>query len=243
MRNPKWHRDEIILALELYFSPDRGSIDASNPKILELSKLLNSLPLIQDRPDKEKFRNANGVSLKMSNFLSLDKENYSGKGMSRRSKLDEEVFKEFYRQRKLLNDIASKIKQIGTYEEVMKKVAAIEEDEQTIRDVVKEGATLYKLHKVKERDIRIVKRKKEKVLALKGKLICEVCDFDFFEFYGAIGYGFIECHHKTPLASLEIPTDTSLEDLALVCSNCHRILHRKINELTVEVLRRLIKNS
>lgn len=243
MRNPKWHRDEIILALELYFSPDRGSIDASNPKILELSKLLNSLPLIQDRPDKEKFRNANGVSLKMSNFLSLDKENYPGKGMSRHSKLDEEVFKEFYSQRKLLNDIASKIKQIGTYEEVMKKVAAIEEDEQTIRDTVREGATLYKLHKVKERDTRIVKSKKAKVLALKGKLICEVCDFDFFEFYGAIGYGFIECHHRTPLASLEIPTDTSLEDLALVCSNCHRILHRKINELTVEVLRRLIKNS
>jgi hypothetical protein len=35
-RNPKWHRDEIILALDLYLDKERGSIDKSNPKIIEL---------------------------------------------------------------------------------------------------------------------------------------------------------------------------------------------------------------
>ncbi len=64
MRNPKWHRDEIILALDLYFTKDRGSIDSGNPKIFELSKTLNALPLFSDRPDREKFRNTNGVTLK-----------------------------------------------------------------------------------------------------------------------------------------------------------------------------------
>ena len=53
MRNPKWHRDEIILALDLYFSADRGSIDDKNKKIIELSRVLNKLPLFPDRPDEE----------------------------------------------------------------------------------------------------------------------------------------------------------------------------------------------
>ena len=94
MHNPKWHRDEIILALDLYFSTDRGSIDDKNPRIIELSKTLNDLPLFPDRPDEEKFRNANGVTLKLSNFLSIDPD-YKGKGMTGGSKLDEQVFKEF----------------------------------------------------------------------------------------------------------------------------------------------------
>lgn len=78
MRNPKWHRDEIILALDLYFSADRGSIDDKNKKIVELSQVLNKLPLFPERPDEEKFRNPNGVTLKLSNFLAFDP-TYKGK--------------------------------------------------------------------------------------------------------------------------------------------------------------------
>lgn len=87
MRNPKWHRDEIILALNLYLDPYRGSIDSRNPNIIELSNLLNMLPIFEVKPDSEKFRNPNGVSLKMSNFLALDPK-YHGRGMSSYSKLD-----------------------------------------------------------------------------------------------------------------------------------------------------------
>ena len=93
-RNPKWHRDEIILALDLYFDKDRGSIDKNNPRIIELSHLLNKLPLFTDRPDAERFRNPNGVTLKLSNFLALD-ETYEGKGMRSFSKGDAKVFAEF----------------------------------------------------------------------------------------------------------------------------------------------------
>lgn len=51
MRNPKWNRDEIILALDLYFDKERGSIDANNSKIIELSNLLNSLSIFENKPD------------------------------------------------------------------------------------------------------------------------------------------------------------------------------------------------
>jgi len=41
MRNPKWHRDKVILALDLYFRLEAGQVHASNPEIIELSALLN----------------------------------------------------------------------------------------------------------------------------------------------------------------------------------------------------------
>ena len=81
MRNPKWHRDEIILALDLYFSPDRGSIDDKNPKVIVLSRVLNALPLFPERPDEGKFRNPNGVALKLANFLPFDS-TYHAEGVS-----------------------------------------------------------------------------------------------------------------------------------------------------------------
>lgn len=81
MRNPKWHRDEIILALDLYFSTNRGSIDKNNPRIIELSHMLNRLPLFPDRPDEMKFRNVNGVVYKLSNFLPFD-EGYKGRRLA-----------------------------------------------------------------------------------------------------------------------------------------------------------------
>lgn len=151
MRNPKWHRDEIILALDLYFDEDRGSIDDKNKKIIALSRTLNELPLFQDRPDKERFRNANGVTLKLSNFLALDPD-YHGKGMTSLSTLDRAVFEEFYQQRQLLRRIAAEIRQISSDPSLRQQLQSVEEDEQTINDSVSEGQILYKYHKVIERN-------------------------------------------------------------------------------------------
>ena len=127
MRNPKWHRDEIILALDLYFRDDRGSIDKSNDKIIELSTVLNKLPLFPDRPDAEKFRNPNGVTLKLSNFLALDG-NYGGKGMQSYSKLDSEVFTEFAHDRMRLKAIANEIRKIAFDQKLKEKIYKIEDN-------------------------------------------------------------------------------------------------------------------
>jgi 5-methylcytosine-specific restriction protein A len=240
MRNPKWHRDEIILALDLYFTKNRGSIDDKNPKIIELSKILNALPLFSDRPDREKFRNANGVTLKLSNFLAFDP-SYSGKGMTSGSKLDREVFYEFKDHTGSLRSIASQIKMIAANPNLKEKIYEIEEDDLTRTDCVQEGGILYKLHKVRERDPSIVKHKKDYVYQLTGKLACEACILEFEEYYGKIGKGFIECHHLTPLNTFKAERATTLNDLALVCSNCHRMLHVGIDKISVADLRNMIK--
>lgn len=242
MRNPKWHRDEIILTLDFYFSKDRGSIDSRNPKVIALSKLLNQLPLFPDRPDKETFRNPNGVSLKLSNFLAIDP-NHKGKGMNRSSKLDKEVFFEFEKDQDRLRKLAVEIKKIAADKELSEMLSVVEEDEQTIEDSVEEGQLIYRLHKVRERDSKITKRKKELVLKQTGRLACEACGFDFHSFYGEIGKGFIECHHRTPLANFTVATKTTLEDLGLVCSNCHRMLHKSIDTLKIENLKAWISKT
>ena len=76
---------------------------------------------------------------------------------------------------------------------------------------------------------------------LKGKhLKCEVCGFDFEDKYGQLGAGYIEVHHKQPVSEGERITDLN-NDLVMLCSNCHRIIHRgRDHIITVEELKSII---
>ena len=89
-----------------------------------------------------------------------------------------------------------------------------------------EGQEVYLSHLRRERNRTIIDAKKERVLDEHGRLTCEVCGFDFAAIYGKLGEGYCEVHHKIPLASLAGARVTTLSDLAIVCSNCHRVLHR-----------------
>lgn len=238
MRNPKWHRDEIILALDLYSRLEPGQISSKNPDIEELSVLLNQLPIHDVRPDEAKFRNPNGVSLKLSNFLAID-DDYHGKGMQSFSKLDEKVFKEFESDTERLHNIAKRIRAVSKDIDLSNQLYLInEEDDREFE--VREGSVIYKLHKYRERDSKIIFKKKEIEFRKMGRLPCEACTFDFYKKYGQLGYKYIECHHRTPLSEFSSTSKTTLRDLALVCSNCHRMLHRKVDTLSVEGLRNIL---
>jgi len=67
-----------------------------------------------------------------------------------------------------------------------------------------------------------------------------VCEFDFSIAYGNRGLGFIECHHTKPLATLGTGTKTHIDDLALVCANCHRMIHRRKPWLSIAELKGMI---
>lgn len=89
-----------------------------------------------------------------------------------------------------------------------------------------EGGVRLAWHLVAERDAGIVAAKKADTLAKTGALSCEVCGFDFRRRYGERGNGFCEVHHLNPLSERAGPEETSLADLAIICSNCHRMAHR-----------------
>jgi len=61
----------------------------------------------------------------------------------------------------------------------------------------------------------------------RGRLVCEVpnCGFDFAEVYGEPGHGYAHVHHKKPLGDRASASETKLADLAVVCANCHAMIH------------------
>lgn len=91
-RNPNWKRAELVLALELYLSA--GILDDLDESVVELSDLLNSLDLHERSETGTKFRNANGVSMKLVNFASLDP-SYSGRGLVSTGAATRDVWEEF----------------------------------------------------------------------------------------------------------------------------------------------------
>lgn len=107
----------------------------------------------------------------------------------------------------------------------------------------KEGNPRLVAHLQRERNQKLVQKKKKQALDATGKLSCEVCDFDFESFFGEIGEGFCEVHHLQPLSKMDGEVNTTLEDLAIVCSNCHRILHRHNPMLTSAQLKKAIATN
>ncbi|MBD1226749.1 HNH endonuclease [Xenorhabdus griffiniae] len=106
-----------------------------------------------------------------------------------------------------------------------------------------EGNPRLRLHIMRERNSGLVNKKKESVLDEKGTLKCEVCNFDFLEFYGDVGKGFCEVHHLNPLHKSDGETRTELSDLAIVCSNCHRMIHRKDPMISIKDLSKIINQK
>lgn len=89
-----------------------------------------------------------------------------------------------------------------------------------------EGALKMRRHRTYERN------SKAREECLKGKgYKCSICGFDFEKVYGEIGKGFVEVHHTSFISSFEGKERlTDIEyDLIPVCSNCHFMLHRRLD--------------
>jgi hypothetical protein len=99
-----------------------------------------------------------------------------------------------------------------------------EEDEEQIKS--QEGRIKLRVHKVRERDPKIKNKAIEIFVQHNGSVFCEVCHFSFEEKYGILGKGFIEVHHLKPIAEYNENELTLIDNLKLVCSNCHRMIHR-----------------
>lgn len=87
---------------------------------------------------------------------------------------------------------------------------------------------------------------KLRIAAIKAHgLVCKICGFDFERFYGIHGAGFIEVHHLKPVSQLNESTKVSpIDDMTVVCSNCHRMLHRSKDRILTPVeLRSILKNG
>lgn len=103
---------------------------------------------------------------------------------------------------------------------------------------VDEGGLSLRQHFVRERDRGLRKRKIDSLRKLGRPIDCEVCGFNFERVYGERGHDYCEVHHRRPLHDSG-ETRTTLGDLAILCANCHRMIHRG-EWLAVDALAALI---
>lgn len=113
--------------------------------------------------------------------------------------------------------------------------------------IIEEGYIRSNHVQTKARSKKLVDIAK-KHFSINGKIYCDVCRFNFEDFYGEIGKGFIEIHHLKPIfvygGNVEQSAEEALKNVVPVCSNCHRIIHRKrSNVLPVETLREIIASQ
>lgn len=101
-----------------------------------------------------------------------------------------------------------------------------------------EGNVKYYYGKRYERD-----SKNRRLAIKKHGLNCYACGFNFEKVYGKRGKDFIEVHHIKPLSTLEEAIEINPEtDLVPLCANCHRMVHRRKDEvLSVEELKQIIE--
>lgn len=90
-----------------------------------------------------------------------------------------------------------------------------------------EGKEIERLHKSRERNSQAVVEAKRQFKLKHGRLFCEACGFDFEEQYGSLGKDFIEAHHTIPVSAMKEGHETKIEDLIMLCANCHQMVHRQ----------------
>jgi hypothetical protein len=94
-----------------------------------------------------------------------------------------------------------------------------------------EGRASLRIHLRRERSRKLI----EDFKASLTTYACEACGDDMEAIYGALGLGYVEAHHKVPVALIEEGEKTKLSDLAALCANCHRMIHRN-GLMSVEAL-------
>lgn len=104
----------------------------------------------------------------------------------------------------------------------------------------KEGRLLTRVHAYKERDRKFSAMAKKHYKAKNGgRLWCVACDLRPESIYDSRGERCIEAHHKIPIEELQPDSITRVDDMAMVCASCHRVIHSRKPCLTVEEVRAL----
>lgn len=238
-----WTRDELILALDLYMRDRRRAWDDDDREVIDLSRLLRRLAPLLGMQGGPTFRNANGVAMKLMNLRSLDPmhRDEGRVGLAAASRADNAVWQEFADDIPRLHLLATAIRR--AIESGLLSPEMPDDDEVGIAQAP-EGRVFTRVHLARERNPRLVKECKRRFLKKHKRLYCEACGFDFGSKYGNDKGGIIDCHHTNPVHTLDAGHQTKVEDLVLLCSNCHRVVHSNRQWLTIpELIRRLEHNG
>jgi 5-methylcytosine-specific restriction protein A len=235
---PDWSFDELVLACDLVAQNGWRELTATRPEVVELSALLRRM---SDQPVElrsPRFRSLNSVSRKTTDIATAQP-GYGGQP-TRGGRLDREVLQAFRDRPAEMHARAVALRELIERGDVAARVPDVDADDDG--GGAEEGGLLERRHLARERDPKLRHRKLDAVRRAGQPIACEVCRFDFSTVYGERGRDYIEVHHRVPL-HVSGRTQTALADLALLCSNCHRMIHRGSPWLTVEELSILVAGA
>lgn len=228
--NPNWTREEVILALELFFDCKGEIPTKSDKRVRALSEFLRAFPYHRHAARKASFRNPDGVAFKLQNLRQVA----TGKGLKHSSRTDRAVWDELGDNPERTKEFARLIRSSLQFEDRV-------DEEADDNEIFSEGRIVTEVHRKRERNpklrLRLMKQRKQN-----GNLKCELCGClpDDSEFGDAI----FEAHHILPLA-VATERETRLVDMALFCANCHRKTHRAIARegrwLTINDVKQLLR--
>ncbi|MFI0406093.1 HNH endonuclease [Actinomadura sp. 3N508] len=225
MRSPDWVWDELVLACALVHRNNWHEVKHYDKRASELSELLQQLPFHPPTNRGSDFRNTNSVQRKTADIVTAHPD-YTG-ATTRGGRATRQIVEAFLADPPRMLAAADRIAAaITSGDQNLREVIATpspDEDEETAL----EGRSLERLHRFRERDRGLRKKRIDKTLAEGGDLACEVCGFNFTRAYGTHGDGYIEVHHLIPLHEAG-ESETKLSDLVLLCANCHRMSHRRL---------------
>jgi predicted HNH restriction endonuclease len=71
---------------------------------------------------------------------------------------------------------------------------------------------------------------------------CAVCEVDYSKIFNGKGVRVLQVHHNHQLGHLDKPRLNSLDDLSVVCANCHALIHMNTKKaLAVKVLKAMFQ--
>jgi 5-methylcytosine-specific restriction protein A len=221
--NPDWTREETILALALLVSKDMKCPSKSSPETRALSKFLQTCAIHPPESRKPTFRNPDGVYMKMQNLLSCDRST-DRRGLTT-TETDRATWAEFNGR------WSEAITEAARIRANLETLDFLEESEKTEEDPGEsEGDLGTRMHRRRERARGLRKKVIEKARQT-GRISCEACQRHERTRIGTIAEAEFEVHHRTPLSACGTEKRrTKVSDLAIMCANCHRLIHALMRE-------------
>lgn len=211
---PDWHWDEILIVAR-YVEDNNGKALGSGGRLnAHVQHLLNKATIHPEVDGRKVLRTPGSISRKSSDLESIHPD-YKGKP-TKGGATTREVLKHW------LADPAAARNEAIALEEMIERGEPMQTRGPAGEiTTASEGTALLVRHKRRERNPALRAAKIRNATTLD----CEVCGLNFEATYGARGAGYIEVHHTLPL-HISGTVDTKLTDLALLCANCHRMIHR-----------------
>ncbi|MEU6564369.1 HNH endonuclease [Nocardia nova] len=238
-----WKTEEQILACDLLYQDRWRPVRESDRRVAELSRLLRSQwPYASSIPE---YRSTNSVHRKTED-LRTSHPDYRG-AATRGGKLSERIAAAFAEEPERMHVLAEQLRADGELGLSLQYEA--DEEREDIPDAetmsadelaaAVEGKAIRRMVRVYERNPKLRRSKIAQSRKQRGNIACEACEFDFEVSYPGVGDGYVQVHHAVPLHTTGA-VQTTLDDLVLLCANCHQMIHQPAKWLTIEELRAIL---